>query len=460
MIHRLTRLLARAALGVLPCLVVSLGQAPPVLAWTAGPTGWCTDYAGNNFPCGAGSVRPGARLGPAGAMGAVGGMLVGQIMGMMLNEALTSSTQEQAQSQQAAQEAQRLARERAEAEARAWARARHERMELVNRLRALRDAEEKASMEEMAQALSDRWEGYVKDELTAALSDPSVVDLRDATSQTPRIPGSQSPRTYKAEKAIAKLQGQDSQDLADEQAFIDFQRKMLEGRNQLDRSLEGVLKDLKEPPAPYQWSKQVDEGVILGLNDTPLDAQVLMKNGFSPFTGKAYGQMATQGKVMTTAFGSLDKLKELGRGAADSLSPINYTLSREQALEQIARLQGTSFKRLISYSNGSTVSENLLRRGVIKADEWHILAGDRALSRELEFQSLLDAGKVKRVVVWVNRGDPVPHLIPPAHPLGRLGVEYRFFGDNYWVSLDKHRFNVYRDYMAQSFGVRPKAAGR
>ncbi|MBI5522284.1 MAG: hypothetical protein HY910_06625 [Desulfarculus sp.] len=456
MAQRTVHLITLLALGALVCLWPALWQTPSALAWTAGPTGWCTDYAGNNFPCGAGVPRPGGRMGPAGAMGAVGGMLVGQIMGMIVNEAMTNA----AQDQQAAQKAQRLAQEKAQAEARAWAKARHERLELIARLRALRDAEESASLEQMSQALSDRWEGHVKDELTAALSDPSPVDLREANSEVPRVPGSRRPQTYQAQEALARLQGQDSQDLADEQAFVDFQQKMLEGRRRLDRSLEGLLKNVKEPPAPYRWSKQVDEGVILGLNDTPLDAQALMNNGFSPFTGQAYRQMAAQGKVMTTAFGSLDKVKELARGAADSLSPLNYTLSKEQAQEQIARLQGTSFKRLISYSNGATVSESLIQRGVIKVDEWHILAGDRVLSRELEFQGLLDAGKVQRVVVWVNRGDPVPHLIPPGHPLGRGRVEYRFFGDNYWVSLDKHKFNVYRDHLAQSFGVTPKAPGQ
>lgn len=458
MAKRIVHRLLLMAWGVLVCLRPALWEPPPALAWTAGPTGWCTDYAGNNFPCGAGVPRPGGRMGPAGAMGAVGGMLVGQIMGMIINEALTSG--DQAQGQQAAQEAQRLAQEKAQAEARAWAKARHERLELIARLRALRDAEEKASLEEMAQALGDRWEGNVKDELTAALSDPSVVDLRESPSQAPGAPGSRRPQTYQAEQAASRLQGQTSRELADEQAFLDFQQQMLDGRQRLDRGLEGLLKGLKEPPHPYQWSKQVDEGVILGLNDTPLDAQVLMNNGFSPFTGKAYSQMAAQGKVMTTAFGSLDKVKELGRGAADSLSPLNYTLSREQALEQVARLQGTHFQRLISYSNGATISERLIQRGVIKVDEWHILAGDRALSRGMEFQDLLDAGKVKRIVVWINRGDPVPQLMAPRVPLGRHGMEYRFFGDNYWVSLDKHKFDVYRDHMAQSFGVTPKAAGR
>lgn len=105
--------------------------------------------------------------------------------------------------------------------------------------------------------------------------------------------------------------------------------------------------------------------------------------------------MAAQGQVVAAAFGP---------PGATAGRLLNYTLGREQALEQIGRLRGVQFQRLISYSNGATVSQNLIQRGVIKVDEWHILAGDQSVAKAGELRTLVETGKVQRVVVWVNRG--------------------------------------------------------
>ena len=52
-----------------------------------------------------------------------------------------------------------------------------------------------------------------------------------------------------------------------------------------------------------------------------------------------------------------------------------------------------------------------------KKNELDILGGDRSLGNARALQGLLDSGKVKRIVVWVNVNDPVPwgtSVIPDA----------------------------------------------
>ena len=66
--------------------------------------------------------------------------------------------------------------------------------------------------------------------------------------------------------------------------------------------------------------------------------------------------------------------------------------------------------RLTAHSNGATIAEALVRQGVITVDELNIVGGDRSLANVSELQDLLDSGKVKRVRVWINPGDPVPSI--------------------------------------------------
>lgn len=107
-------------------------------------------------------------------------------------------------------------------------------MELIERLRALRDVEEKTSLEELAQALGQGSEGQ-------ALSEPAQEGLGN--------PNLRRTYTYQAEQTVSRLQGQTAQELADKQEFLDFRQKVAIGRDLLERSLLGLQKDLPAPPA-------------------------------------------------------------------------------------------------------------------------------------------------------------------------------------------------------------------
>jgi hypothetical protein len=74
----------------------------------------------------------------------------------------------------------------------------------------------------------------------------------------------------------------------------------------------------------------------------------------------------------------------------------------------IERIRGTHFDRLVAHSNGATVAEALIRRGIITVNELNVMGGDRSFVNFGGWNELITSGKVARVVVWVNPGDPVP----------------------------------------------------
>lgn len=234
-------------------------------------------------------------------------------------------------------------------------------------------------------------------------------------------------------------------------------------KSQLQRLMNDVSKI--KVPAPAV-PKHIHEGVILGLFNTNDSNAIKRKGAVSPFTGKAY--------KANEFFATSDNLtaKELLRGVVDNSYVGEFTLNTEYGRKLIEKLQDTKFDRLIAHSNGATVTEALIRKGVIKVDELNIVGGDRALINYFGLNELITSGKVKRVVVWINPGDLIPYgtsagLFSPLHGArdqyiktatdyfkakltgtgkgGDTGVEYRFLaGENYGgqtFSFGKDIFN-------------------
>lgn len=171
------------------------------------------------------------------------------------------------------------------------------------------------------------------------------------------------------------------------------------------RQLQKLVSDIsriKVPPpsAPHK----IHEGVILGLFNTDEINAITdtSKHVVSPYTGKEYKKdefFATSDRV---------SVKELYRGLMDNNYLGEYTLNTEHGKKLIERLEGTQFDRLIAHSNGATVAEALIRKGVIQVDELNIIGGDRSLINQISYMELIATGKVKRVVVWTNPGDVIP----------------------------------------------------
>ncbi|HVR87335.1 MAG TPA: hypothetical protein VMU54_23625, partial [Planctomycetota bacterium] len=140
------------------------------------------------------------------------------------------------------------------------------------------------------------------------------------------------------------------------------------------------------------------------MRQSPLPFPAKDKN--SP---KEYDALAKDGKAKGFSFGlgADQKAAELGRGVVDDLSLAKRTLGSEHGRALMNELNGTKFDRLLLHSNGATVGEALIRKGVIQVDTLHIAGGDRSLING-GLQELLDTGKVKKIVVWINPGDPVP----------------------------------------------------
>jgi hypothetical protein len=146
----------------------------------------------------------------------------------------------------------------------------------------------------------------------------------------------------------------------------------------------------------------IHDGIILGLNDPVGDVISKYGNAHSPYTGKPYDRNAI--------FATTDAKdgSEAVRGLMDNHYLGEYTLNNEYGKKLISQLNGTQFDRLTAHSNGATVAEALIRRGVIKVDELNIVGGDRSMINQLGYMELINSGKVKRIVVWTNPGDFVP----------------------------------------------------
>ena len=173
-----------------------------------------------------------------------------------------------------------------------------------------------------------------------------------------------------------------------------------------NRQLQKLMNDVsKIKVPPPKLPRKIHEGVILGLFNTDEKNAITdtSKHVVSSFTGKGYKK--------DEFFATSDQLsaKELLRGVIDNSYLGEYTLNTDHGKKLVERLQGTQFDRLIAHSNGATVSEALIRKGVITVNELNIVGGDRSLINNVGLQELITTGKVKRIVVWINPGDVIPY---------------------------------------------------
>lgn len=198
-----------------------------------------------------------------------------------------------------------------------------------------------------------------------------------------------------------------------------YEREMAEARRvQADhlRRLEREIDDIDVPSPP---SRTVHEGVILGMLNGPEDAQALLATS-SPFMpdqsercgGRVctYDDLVHQNRAAVFAFGERNVISDVVRAILDNQTLAQFTLAPEQGQAAIAELRGVHFERLLAHSNGATVAEALIRSGVIQVDEFNVLGGDRSLANQNGLQQLIDSGRVRRVRVWLNPGDPIPAI--------------------------------------------------
>ena len=187
------------------------------------------------------------------------------------------------------------------------------------------------------------------------------------------------------------------------------------------RELEKEIDEIIVAPPPSQ-PVEIHEGVMLGLFDPASEAGAKYAGAISPFTLKPLQPE----NIFPTSDSS--NLSEAIRGLKDNHFLGRYTLNSEYGRNLVTRLQGVHFQRLIAHSNGATVSEALIRRGVIKVDELNIVGGDRSLINRLGLQELILSGRVKRIVVWWNPADIIPFgssatFLSPFGPTGSVPIE-------------------------------------
>ncbi len=213
----------------------------------------------------------------------------------------------------------------------------------------------------------------------------------------------------------------------DEKTWRQVQEKMLAERNELERQNSGVQLQLKqmEFPVPPTYER-MHEVVILGA-DTDAGSVREMESVKSPWSDKtpaemnqAAGEAKRNGKpgvggARVVSFGTLKTgtpeqiAEEVARVAGDHFTDGQVSLNTPQGKAMVEALSGKEIDRLIVHSNGAPIAEALIQdeRNLIKVNELNIVGGDRSLLNGHTYQKLLDSGKVKRVVVWLNVNDPI-----------------------------------------------------
>ena len=239
---------------------------------------------------------------------------------------------------------------------------------------------------------------------------------------------------HNLKKAKDNLRAAEEQKLAEQQRLIAEQERLLAEQQRLfvekrdkviqdDRAyhntqLERLMAEADHINVPPPASGHIHEGIILGLFDPQDEAETALINTKSPFSGLAY----TKEDIFSSA--DSKTAHEALRGFLDNQTIGEYTLNTEYGKQLIARLNGKHVDRLIAHSNGGTIAEALIKKGIIKVDELNIMGGDRSLVNQHGYQNLIDSGKVKRVIVWVNPGDviPVGSSLPYVTPMGGVSV--------------------------------------
>jgi hypothetical protein len=188
------------------------------------------------------------------------------------------------------------------------------------------------------------------------------------------------------------------------------EQAMRESRMAIEAQEARIESEIASIHVPTPAARTVHEGVILGLTATPRGALELREQEVSPFTNQRYSTETQRGRALIVAFGSDGHAAEALRGLIDHLTYGEYTLSSLEAQDIVRQLGGVHFDRLIAHSNGATIAEALIRKNVISVEELDIAGGDRSLANVDALQQLINSGRVHRIRVFVNPGDPVPRF--------------------------------------------------
>lgn len=185
-----------------------------------------------------------------------------------------------------------------------------------------------------------------------------------------------------------------------------FLTKFDENKKTYRGQVTAIRKDIRGVPPPLPGTptpprRVVEEGIMLGLFNTQKSNSVPAVR--SPKTGAGF----KEGSYYATSDNRT--ILELVRGVIDNQFMGAYTLNSPWGKQLVESLRGTHFGRLYAHSNGATVSEALIREGVITVDELNILGGDRSYMNFEGYNELIASGKVKRIVVWYNPGDMIPY---------------------------------------------------
>jgi hypothetical protein len=188
-------------------------------------------------------------------------------------------------------------------------------------------------------------------------------------------------------------------------------------RSQLQRLMNEA--DRIKVPSP-SGPRRIAEGMMLGLFDPEPEGKSKYSLQ-SPLSGKA---IESDDIFATT---NAKNVGEVIRGLMDNHYLGAYTLGSPFGKELVRKLQGTHFEKLIAHSNGATIAEALIRRGVIQVEEFNIVGGDRSMINRFGLQELIESGKVKKIIVWINPGDIIPHgsssaLLSPFGPAGSVPI--------------------------------------
>jgi tetratricopeptide (TPR) repeat protein len=196
---------------------------------------------------------------------------------------------------------------------------------------------------------------------------------------------------------VAYNQSLEAKKEADKMFLEKLNRDLLTYNTQL-RKLENEVSYV--PSLTPKPTRVIHEGVMLGIKNTQTDNSIL--GLASPWSKTKYES--------DQIFATTDDVSnaELLRGFLDNNYLGEYTLSTPYGQQLIERIRGTHFDRLVAHSNGATIAEALIRRGIITVNELNVMGGDRSFVNFGGWNELITSGKVARVVVWVNPGDPVP----------------------------------------------------
>jgi hypothetical protein len=226
----------------------------------------------------------------------------------------------------------------------------------------------------------------------------NAIAQRDyAANAAQRAEAAAAARAQYERELVAYNQAMEAKKEADK-LFLEKLNSDLGTYNAQLRKLENEVSYV--PSLTPKPTRVIHEGVMLGIKNTQSDNSI---NGLaSPWSKKPYAS--------DEIFATTDDLsnEELLRGFLDNNYLGEYTLSTPYGQKLIERIRGTHFDRLVAHSNGATVAEALIRRGIITVNELNVMGGDRSFVNFGGWNELITSGKVSRVVVWVNPGDPVP----------------------------------------------------